>query len=40
MSDLRIVDGEKWFLLPLHGMWQYKRMFVKRGNWSAAWRKA
>ena len=35
MPVLRLVDGEKRFLLSLHGMWQYEWMLVKEatGGW-------
>lgn len=39
MPVLRLVDGEKRFLLSLHGMWQNEWMLVKT-NWSMSWRKA
>ena len=40
MSVLRLADGEKRFLLSLHGMWQHELDARKGSNWSTAWRKA
>jgi len=28
MQNLRFIDGEKWVLLPMHGMWQHERLLV------------
>src|SRR6266478_5742359 len=38
MSDLRLADGEKRFLLSLHGMWQHEWMLIRKPG-VLAWRK-